>query len=72
MSSCQKHALLSHDFFTLNSLPEGQLTKKAWQSKEMTSCDEAKLYLREYDLSKLDGDSDGVPCVYPEKRSTLA
>ncbi len=30
--------------------------------REMTSCDEAKFYLRECDLYRLDGDQDGVPC----------
>jgi endonuclease YncB( thermonuclease family) len=30
--------------------------------KEMTSCEEAKFYLRECGLSRLDGDNDGVPC----------
>ena len=30
--------------------------------KEMTSCEEAKFYLENCGLSKLDGDGDGVPC----------
>ncbi len=30
--------------------------------REMTSCDEAIFYLRECGLTRLDGDSDGVPC----------
>ena len=30
--------------------------------KEMTSCDEAKFYLSQCELSPLDGDADGVPC----------
>ena len=30
--------------------------------REMVSCDEAKFHLKECDLSRLDGDSDGVPC----------
>jgi endonuclease YncB( thermonuclease family) len=30
--------------------------------KEMTSCEEAKFYLRECGLSGLDGNNDGVPC----------
>jgi len=30
--------------------------------KEMTSCEEAKFYLRKCGLSRLDGDKDGVPC----------
>ncbi len=30
--------------------------------REMTSCDEAMFYLRECGLTRLDGDSDGVPC----------
>ncbi|MCQ8119907.1 thermonuclease family protein [Methylomonas rosea] len=30
--------------------------------KEMTSCDEAKVYLSQCGLSRLDGDGDGVPC----------
>lgn len=29
---------------------------------EMGSCEEAKFYLRQCGLSKLDGDGDGVPC----------
>ena len=29
---------------------------------EMTSCEEAKFYLRNCDLTRLDGDKDGVPC----------
>jgi endonuclease YncB( thermonuclease family) len=31
--------------------------------REMTSCKEARFYLRECGLSRLDGDSDGIPCV---------
>ncbi len=31
-------------------------------AREMTSCDEAMFYLRECGLTRLDGDSDGVPC----------
>ena len=30
--------------------------------REMTSCEEARFYLRECGLSRLDGDQDGVPC----------
>ena len=30
--------------------------------KEMTSCEEAKFYLSQCGLSRLDGDGDGVPC----------
>jgi len=30
--------------------------------KEMASCEEAKFYLTQCGLSRLDGDSDGVPC----------
>lgn len=30
--------------------------------REMTSCEEAKFYLRQCGLSSLDGDSDGLPC----------
>ena len=30
--------------------------------KEMASCDEAKLYLTQCGLSRLDGDGDGIPC----------
>jgi len=30
--------------------------------REMTSCKEAKFYLRKCGLSRLDGDRDGVPC----------
>lgn len=30
--------------------------------REMTSCEEARYYLRECGLSRLDGDRDGVPC----------
>ena len=30
--------------------------------KEMTSCNEAKFYLKECELSSLDGNKDGVPC----------
>lgn len=30
--------------------------------KEMTSCEEARFYLTQCNLSRLDGDSDGVPC----------
>jgi len=30
--------------------------------KEMTSCEEAKFYLRKCGQSRLDGDKDGVPC----------
>ena len=30
--------------------------------REMTSCEEAKFYLRDCGLSRLDGDKDGVPC----------
>lgn len=30
--------------------------------REMSSCDEAKFYLRNCGLSRLDGDGDGVPC----------
>jgi endonuclease YncB( thermonuclease family) len=30
--------------------------------KEMTSCEEAKLYLTQCGLSRLDGDGDGLPC----------
>jgi len=30
--------------------------------KEMASCEEAKFYLTQCRLSRLDGDSDGVPC----------
>lgn len=31
--------------------------------REMTSCDEARFYLRECGLLRLDGDGDGVPCA---------
>ncbi len=30
--------------------------------REMSSCEEAMFYLRECGLTRLDGDSDGVPC----------
>ena len=30
--------------------------------REMTSCEEAKFYLRQCSLYRLDGDKDGVPC----------
>lgn len=30
--------------------------------KEVTSCEEARFYLTQCSLSRLDGDSDGVPC----------
>lgn len=30
--------------------------------KEMNSCEEAKLYLNQCGLSRLDGDGDGIPC----------
>lgn len=30
--------------------------------KEMTSCEEAKFYLTQCGLSRLDGDGDGIPC----------
>jgi endonuclease YncB( thermonuclease family) len=30
--------------------------------REMTSCDEARFYLRKCGLSRLDGDKNGVPC----------
>ena len=30
--------------------------------KEMSSCEEAKYYLEHCDLTRLDGDGDGVPC----------
>ena len=30
--------------------------------REMTSCDEAYFYLEECELTRLDGDGDGVPC----------
>ncbi len=30
--------------------------------REMSSCEEAKFYLRECGLTRLDGDKDGVPC----------
>ena len=30
--------------------------------KEMTSCEEAKLYLTQCGISRLDGDGDGIPC----------
>ena len=30
--------------------------------KDFTSCAEAKFYLNECGLSRLDGDNDGVPC----------
>lgn len=29
---------------------------------QMTSCEEAQFYFRQCGLSRLDGDSDGVPC----------
>ena len=30
--------------------------------REMTSCEEARFHLEECGLTRLDGDSDGVPC----------
>lgn len=30
--------------------------------REMVSCEEATFYLQECGLSRLDGDSDGIPC----------
>ena len=30
--------------------------------KEMTSCEEARFYLTQCGLSRLDGDGDGIPC----------
>ncbi|MFA5119448.1 MAG: thermonuclease family protein [Candidatus Omnitrophota bacterium] len=30
--------------------------------KQMTTCDEAKFYLTQCSLSRLDGDDDGIPC----------
>ena len=30
--------------------------------REMSSCKEAKFYLQECGLTRLDGDNDGVPC----------
>ena len=30
--------------------------------REMTSCDEARWYLKECGLTRLDGDGDGIPC----------
>jgi hypothetical protein len=31
-------------------------------SKEMFSCEEARYYLTQCNLTRLDGDGDGVPC----------
>ena len=30
--------------------------------REMTSCDEARFYLTQCGVSRLDGDKDGMPC----------
>ena len=30
----------------------------------MTSCEEARFYLEECSLTRLDGDKDGVPCAW--------
>ncbi|MDQ3582137.1 MAG: thermonuclease family protein [Pseudomonadota bacterium] len=40
----------------------GQCADK--RCNEMASCDEAKFYLSQCGLSRLDGDGDGVPCEY--------
>ncbi|MDD5410907.1 MAG: thermonuclease family protein, partial [Methylobacter sp.] len=49
-----------------NKKPAHQLVNYSCGSKqyckEMTSCEEAKFYLTQCGLSRLDGDGDGVPC----------
>lgn len=40
--------------------PSGSCDKRT--CKEMVSCDEAKFYLTQCGLSRLDGDGDGIPC----------
>ena len=51
----------------LNTEPIHQVVNSSCGSKhyckEMTSCEEAKFYLIQCGLSRLDGNSDGVPCV---------
>ena len=47
---------------TLNQSPSGFSCRGKRYCREMGSCAEAKFYLRECGLSRLDGDGDGVPC----------
>ncbi len=45
--------------------PEQQANPKCGNKrfcKEMSDCAEARYYLKECGLSKLDGDGDGIPC----------
>ena len=42
-------------------MPKVQCGSKRY-CREMTSCAEAKAYLRQCDLTGMDGDQDGVPC----------
>ncbi len=47
-------------------VPGAQASTRSCGAKQyctqMTSCEEAQFYFRECGLSRLDGDSDGVPC----------
>jgi endonuclease YncB( thermonuclease family) len=53
---------------TTVSSPEGKEAKPNYECgakrycKEMSSCEEAKYYLEHCNLTRLDGDGDGVPC----------
>lgn len=38
--------------------------------REMTSCDEARFYLRNCPSVKIDGDNDGIPCETPPLQCT--
>ena len=56
--------------FTTQVVPKAESTSTPTNSscdnkhycKEMTSCEEAMLYLTQCRLSHLDNDSDGIPC----------
>jgi hypothetical protein len=45
----------------MESSPEFECGTKRY-CKEMSSCEEAKYYLENCGLTRLDGDGDGVPC----------
>lgn len=58
----QKQNASPHNVSTAIEKPSNNQCGAKHYCKEMHSCDEAKFYLNQCGLSRLDGDGDGVPC----------
>lgn len=57
-----KYPLAEAFFFTAQSQPREYKCEGKIYCSQMTSCEEAKFYLKNCPGVKLDGDGDGIPC----------